>query len=86
MLFRHSVGKHSSVVRGLKSSDFDPREKFWTRFPTEGSKTTPPHTSVEFRWKDYCPVVFRYQLLTILLLFSHLRVRFMRLNPDIMLE
>ncbi|XP_023535805.1 phosphatidylinositol 4-phosphate 5-kinase 1-like [Cucurbita pepo subsp. pepo] len=56
---RHSVGKHSSVVRELKSSDFDPREKFWTRFPTEGSKTTPPHTSVEFRWKDYCPVVFR---------------------------
>ncbi|XP_022980942.1 phosphatidylinositol 4-phosphate 5-kinase 1-like [Cucurbita maxima] len=56
---RHSVGKHSSVVRELKPSDFDPREKFWTRFPTEGSKTTPPHTSVEFRWKDYCPVVFR---------------------------
>lgn len=56
---RHSVGKHSSIVRDLKPSDFDPKEKFWTRFPSEGSKITPPHPSAEFRWKDYCPVVFR---------------------------
>ncbi|KAH1262453.1 Phosphatidylinositol 4-phosphate 5-kinase 3 [Glycine max] len=34
-------------------------EKFWTRFPTEGSKITLPDQSVEFRWKDYCPMVFR---------------------------
>lgn len=46
-------------MRDLKQSDFDPKEKFWTRFPTEGSKITPPHQSAEFRWKDYCPVVFR---------------------------
>ncbi|XP_073035661.1 phosphatidylinositol 4-phosphate 5-kinase 1-like [Primulina eburnea] len=57
---RHSVGKHASVLSDLKASDFDPKEKFWTRFPTEGSKTTPPHQSVEFRWKDYCPAVFRH--------------------------
>ncbi|KAG5524974.1 hypothetical protein RHGRI_031606 [Rhododendron griersonianum] len=57
---RYSVGKHASIRRDLKPSDFDPNEKFWTRFPTEGSKTTPPHQSVEFRWKDYCPVVFRH--------------------------
>ncbi|CAA7013388.1 unnamed protein product [Microthlaspi erraticum] len=56
---RHSVGKHASIVRDLKQSDFDPSEKFWTRFPPEGSKTTPPHQSVDFRWKDYCPLVFR---------------------------
>lgn len=56
---RYSVGKHASIVRDLKPSDFEPREKFWTRFPTEGSKITPPHPSAEFRWKDYCPVVFR---------------------------
>ncbi|ESQ27346.1 hypothetical protein EUTSA_v10018171mg [Eutrema salsugineum] len=56
---RYSVGKHASVVRDLKQSDFDPSEKFWTRFPPEGSKTTPPHQSVDFRWKDYCPLVFR---------------------------
>ncbi|XP_073315862.1 phosphatidylinositol 4-phosphate 5-kinase 1-like [Primulina huaijiensis] len=57
---RYSVGKHTSSVRDLKLSDFDPKEKFWTRFPPEGSKLTPPHQSVEFRWKDYCPVVFRH--------------------------
>ncbi|KAE8683561.1 Phosphatidylinositol 4-phosphate 5-kinase 2 [Hibiscus syriacus] len=56
---RYSVGKHASILRELKPSDFDPKEKFWTRFPTEGSKLTPSHQSVEFRWKDYCPVVFR---------------------------
>uniref|UniRef100_A0A2C9U1L6 1-phosphatidylinositol-4-phosphate 5-kinase n=1 Tax=Manihot esculenta TaxID=3983 RepID=A0A2C9U1L6_MANES len=57
---RYSVGKHAQIRRDLKPSDFDPKEKFWTRFPPEGSKTTPPHQSVEFRWKDYCPVVFRH--------------------------
>lgn len=57
--FRHTVGKHASILRDLKPSDFDPKEKFWTRFPSEGSKITPPHQSTEFRWKDYCPVVFR---------------------------
>lgn len=59
-LCRYSVGKHASIIRDLKTSDFDPKEKFWTRFPSEGSKLTPPHQSGEFRWKDYCPVVFRY--------------------------
>lgn len=57
---RHSVGKDASRIRELKHSDFDPKEKFWTRFPPEGSKNTAPHQSGEFRWKDYCPMVFRY--------------------------
>ncbi|KAL7246353.1 hypothetical protein ACSBR2_001460 [Camellia fascicularis] len=57
---RYSVGKHASILRDLKPSDFDPKEKFWTRFPSEGSKVTPPHQSWEFRWKDYCPMVFRH--------------------------
>ncbi|KAL5076596.1 hypothetical protein RYX36_015580 [Vicia faba] len=56
---RHSVGKEASISRELKPSDFDSKEKFWTRFPSEGSKITPPHQSMEFRWKDYCPMVFR---------------------------
>ncbi|KAK9110196.1 hypothetical protein Sjap_018256 [Stephania japonica] len=56
---RYSVGKHASILRDLRLADFDPKEKFWTRFPTEGSKVTPPHQSIEFRWKDYCPMVFR---------------------------
>lgn len=61
-IFRHSVGKEASISRELIPSDFDLKEKFWTRFPSEGSKITPPHQSMEFRWKDYCPMVFRYSL------------------------
>ncbi|KAK1314136.1 Phosphatidylinositol 4-phosphate 5-kinase 2 [Acorus calamus] len=58
---RYSVGRPASMqLRELRASDFDPREKFWTRFPPEGSKVTPPHQSVDFWWKDYCPVVFRH--------------------------
>ncbi|KAB1208898.1 Phosphatidylinositol 4-phosphate 5-kinase 1 [Morella rubra] len=56
---RYSVGKHVSIRRELRAGDFDPNEKFWTRFPPEGSKCTPPHQSLEFKWKDYCPMVFR---------------------------
>ncbi|KAF5821218.1 putative 1-phosphatidylinositol-4-phosphate 5-kinase [Helianthus annuus] len=57
---RHSVGRPGPVPSlDLKSSAFNPKEKVWTRFPPEGSKYTPPHQSSEFRWKDYCPLVFR---------------------------
>uniref|UniRef100_A0A7N0ZR40 Phosphatidylinositol 4-phosphate 5-kinase n=1 Tax=Kalanchoe fedtschenkoi TaxID=63787 RepID=A0A7N0ZR40_KALFE len=57
---RHSVGRPAPAVSlDLKASAFDPKEKVWTRFPPEGSKYTPPHQSIEFKWKDYCPVVFR---------------------------
>lgn len=58
---RHSIGKmESTQLRELRNDDFDPREKYWTKFPSAGSKTTPPHQLVEFRWKDYCPAVFRH--------------------------
>ncbi|KAJ6818588.1 putative phosphatidylinositol 4-phosphate 5-kinase 6 [Iris pallida] len=58
---RHAVGRQASqaATLDLKASAFDPREKIWTRFPPEGTKYTPPHQSSDFRWKDYCPVVFR---------------------------
>ncbi|KAK6163056.1 hypothetical protein DH2020_002897 [Rehmannia glutinosa] len=57
---RHSVGRPAPATSlDLKASAFDPRDKKWTRFPPEGSKHTPPHQSCEFRWKDYCPSVFR---------------------------
>ncbi|KAF1859000.1 hypothetical protein Lal_00000823 [Lupinus albus] len=57
---RHSVGRPAPAASlDLKPSAFDPKEKVWTRFPPEGSKYTPPHPSCDFRWKDYCPVVFR---------------------------
>uniref|UniRef100_A0ACD5Y3I6 Uncharacterized protein n=1 Tax=Avena sativa TaxID=4498 RepID=A0ACD5Y3I6_AVESA len=58
---RHEVGKSAAKpMRELKRADFDPGNKFWTRFPPAGSKLTPPHPSPEFRWKDYCPMVFRH--------------------------
>ncbi|XP_027341452.1 phosphatidylinositol 4-phosphate 5-kinase 1-like [Abrus precatorius] len=57
---RFTVAKYASIVRELRPGDFDPKEKFWTRFPPEGSRITPPHHSVDFRWKDYCPMVFRH--------------------------
>ncbi|KAG8082452.1 hypothetical protein GUJ93_ZPchr0014g47139 [Zizania palustris] len=44
----------------LSSINFDPREKFWIQFPPEGSKVTPPHSSSDFWWKDYFPMVFRH--------------------------
>ncbi|KAL9268014.1 Phosphatidylinositol 4-phosphate 5-kinase 4-like protein, partial [Drosera capensis] len=56
----HAVGRQApSTSLDLKASAFDPKEKYWTRFPPEGSKYTPPHSSTEFKWKDYCPLVFR---------------------------
>ncbi|KAL9232648.1 hypothetical protein vseg_007732 [Gypsophila vaccaria] len=57
---RHAVGRPAPPTSlDLKSSAFDPKEKVWTKFPAEGSKYTPPHNSCEFKWKDYCPLVFR---------------------------
>ncbi|KAL2898210.1 Phosphatidylinositol 4-phosphate 5-kinase 6 [Bienertia sinuspersici] len=57
---RHSVGRPGPAIKfDLKSSAFDPKEKVWTKFPPEGSKHTPPHPSCDFKWKDYCPMVFR---------------------------
>ncbi|CAM0873239.1 unnamed protein product [Alopecurus aequalis] len=56
---RHAVGRQGQALLDLKSSAFDPKEKVWTKFPPEGSKYTPPHNSSDFKWKDYCPKVFR---------------------------
>ncbi|KAK7358755.1 hypothetical protein VNO77_00693 [Canavalia gladiata] len=57
---RYTVAKYASIVRELRPGDFDPKDKFWTRFPPQGSKFTPQHSSGDFRWKDYCPMVFRH--------------------------
>lgn len=57
---RHSVGRPApSTSHDLKPTAFDTKEKIWTKFPPEGSKYTPPHQSCDFKWKDYCPLVFR---------------------------
>eukprot|EP00793_Prasinoderma_coloniale_P007021 PRCOL_00006873-RA len=56
---RHSVGR--LAARGAPSevvgSDF--RAKVKVSFPRTGGPTTPPHSSGDFKWKDYCPAVFQ---------------------------
>ena len=34
-----------------------PQAAVSAQFPREGSATTPPHASHDFKWKDYCPMV-----------------------------
>ena len=59
-LVRYTVGKITPVQRReVRASDFGPRASFWMNFPKEGSQLTPPHQSEDFKWKDYCPMVFR---------------------------
>ena len=31
-------------------------------FPRNGSQYTPSHKSIDFDWKDYCPMVFRLNM------------------------
>ncbi|KAJ4705011.1 putative Phosphatidylinositol-4-phosphate 5-kinase [Melia azedarach] len=57
---RYTVGKITPVQRReVRASDFGPRASFWMNFPKEGSQLTPTHQSDDFKWKDYCPMVFR---------------------------
>ncbi|KAF7803634.1 phosphatidylinositol 4-phosphate 5-kinase 7-like isoform X1 [Senna tora] len=57
---RYTVGKITPVpAREVRSSDFGDRARIRMYFPKEGSQFTPPHRSIDFYWKDYCPMVFR---------------------------
>ncbi|GFP85560.1 phosphatidylinositol 4-phosphate 5-kinase 9 [Phtheirospermum japonicum] len=57
---RYTVGKITPIHRReVRATDFGPRASFWMAFPKEGSQLTPPHQSEDFKWKDYCPMVFR---------------------------
>ncbi|RWV88442.1 hypothetical protein GW17_00049466, partial [Ensete ventricosum] len=57
---RYTVGKITPVpMREVRSSDFGCRARIRMYFPSRGSQFTPPHNSVGFFWKDYCPMVFR---------------------------
>lgn len=57
---RYTVGKITPVpMREVRSSDFGNRARIRMYFPRNGSQFTPPHYSVDFCWKDYCPMVFR---------------------------
>ncbi|KAI5084458.1 hypothetical protein GOP47_0000627 [Adiantum capillus-veneris] len=58
---RYTVGKITPEPRReISTADFGPKARIWMHFPREGSQLTPPHQSTDFKWKDYCPVVFRY--------------------------
>ncbi|RWW74549.1 hypothetical protein BHE74_00017508 [Ensete ventricosum] len=80
---RHAVGRlPEPKTLDLKTSAFDPKEKIWTRFPPEGTKQTPPHQSCEFKWKDYCPLVFRSLAMASLFLFRLITLRkLFRVDP-----
>ncbi|SPT20751.1 unnamed protein product [Triticum aestivum] len=57
---RYTVGKITPIQRReVQASDFGPKASFWMNFPTKGTRLTPAHRAVDFKWKDYCPVVFR---------------------------
>ncbi|XP_024013307.1 phosphatidylinositol 4-phosphate 5-kinase 8 isoform X1 [Eutrema salsugineum] len=57
---RYTVGKITPVPRReVRASDFGKRARIMMFFPKNGSQYTPPHKSIDFDWKDYCPMVFR---------------------------
>ncbi|XP_061345746.1 phosphatidylinositol 4-phosphate 5-kinase 9-like isoform X2 [Gastrolobium bilobum] len=57
---RYTVGKITPIQRReVRASDFGSKASFWMNFPKEGSQLTPPHQSEDFKWKDYCPMLFR---------------------------
>ncbi|KAF8769064.1 hypothetical protein HU200_006988 [Digitaria exilis] len=57
---RYTVGKITPIQRReVRASDYGTRASFWMNFPTNGSRFTPSHHADDFKWKDYCPMVFR---------------------------
>ncbi|KAL2502706.1 Phosphatidylinositol 4-phosphate 5-kinase 9 [Forsythia ovata] len=57
---RYTVGKITPIQRReVRATDFGLPASFWMNFPKEGSQLTPRHQSEDFKWKDYCPMVFR---------------------------
>ncbi|MCO5567186.1 hypothetical protein L7F22_020874 [Adiantum nelumboides] len=58
---RYTIGKKSSEQAcHVSMADFGPKARVWMSFPKQGSQLTPPHQSTDFKWKDYCPAVFRH--------------------------
>ncbi|XP_076947467.1 phosphatidylinositol 4-phosphate 5-kinase 7-like [Bidens hawaiensis] len=57
---RYTVGKITPVpLREVRDSDFGERARLRMYFSRKGSQLTPSHSSIDFYWKDYCPMVFR---------------------------
>nr|CAB3463293.1 unnamed protein product [Digitaria exilis] len=60
MMHGYTVGKITPIQkREVRASDFGPKASFWMNFPKQGSRLTPSHSAEDFKWKDYCPMVFR---------------------------
>ncbi|KNA04201.1 hypothetical protein SOVF_201860 [Spinacia oleracea] len=57
---RYTVGKITPIpAREVRYTDFAQQARIKMFFPRKGSQLTPPHYSLDFYWKDYCPMVFR---------------------------
>jgi hypothetical protein len=57
---RYTVGKITpEPKRDIGPSDFGGRARIHMNFPRGGTPLTPTHDSCDFKWKDYCPMVFR---------------------------
>jgi hypothetical protein len=57
---RYTVGKRTpEPKRDIGPTDFGSRASIRMNFPRGGSSLTPTHDSCDFKWKDYCPMVFR---------------------------
>lgn len=56
---RWSVSKVTQAPGSAALTDEHFENKVKVAFPREGSRETPPHPNSDFRWKDYCPMVFR---------------------------
>ncbi|KAH7442063.1 hypothetical protein KP509_03G068600 [Ceratopteris richardii] len=58
---RYTIGKKNCEQScDISVADFGRRARVELSFPKQGSQLTPPHQSADFRWKDYCPAVFRH--------------------------
>ncbi|CAM6033964.1 unnamed protein product [Sphagnum compactum] len=58
---RYTVGKITpEPKRDIGPSDFGGRARIHMNFPRGGTPLTPTHDSCDFKWKDYCPMVFRH--------------------------
>ena len=58
-LCRYTMGRITlDPTRDIFLADFGPKAWIWMRFPSDGSNFTLPHQTVDFKWKDYCPVFF----------------------------
>lgn len=57
----HATGKMYMALLHpvLFAQDASAAAQVKLNFPRDGSKSTPPHPSGDFKWKDYCPVAFR---------------------------